>query len=758
MSFIKHIRAPIGAALAAALLAACGGGGSKDAPETPDQASPIVTLAASPQTVEGGAFVTLTASATDATGALLTPGLSCDQGTLQGSMLLTPTVTENTDITCTATATDANGRSGDAQAAITVTATVAALELAEGQENLTPGQIAVLFADALPLEDERYEATLGGTPVTLYNQGGGLLWFLVPVDATAGDTTLQATLNGRPWEFPVELGAAPSIADPRAIVRAALESIDADLAVLEDEHGAGMSATELETLQTHRSDLAEALALLDTPDTADEASLRTAAQLLIASGMAQGDAPAMGSGDIQAKASSTGGCGDAISKASGSLTKLAYMLANATIGVKGAVEIPNPYIKLAGAGLAAWSFYEIWKMSDEGGQLKTGLGNIRSNCIVDPILALLPAPASSEAEKSARAAFAMPIKALTAKATQKLAFNNGEPLYFRPEGLFKIHEDYLGSVKTLFRRIGTTISQLPVIPDPLAALVEELVTEWTEAVPPGSISIGRISSDDIAIGGSAAGVGELLMLEFSAEDAEEEEEVDFSFTLTHSDAETPFDATLSIDLPEAEDAAFEVIQGIATSSSVTTVGADTLEIVASPAHGSVQLENDGSFVFTPSGQYFGTDQFTYRARNENGHSRVATVAISIKRKFDGLWSIQMNRTLTSNSPSGLCEDEPDTTETHAISKVSDTLYQATYLGETINLKMSSADDAGGLSGALSGSYPDGPDDEGETTESLSLKVPDSTHLHGTLIWSYSGPNGSCAGNTVLTGTRAPGPF
>lgn len=748
MSFIKHVRAPIGAALTAALLA-CGGGGSNDAPGTP--ASPSVTLVASPQTVEGGAFVALTANAADAAGTSLPPSLSCDQGTLQGTMLLTPVVTENTNIICTATASDAAGRSGSAQVTITATATVATLELAEGQENLAPGQIAVLFAGALPLQDDSYEATLGGAPVTLHNAGGGLLWFEVPVDAAEGNSTLQTTLNERPWEFPLELDAAPAIFDPRAVVRAALESADANLASIEDSDGASMNATDLETLQTRRSDIADALLLIDSTD--DE-SLRVVAQKLIANGYAQSDDEV--TTHARERAFSLSGCVSALSGAALPLTRLATAVAGAGLGLQAVVVGPDPASRILGVVLAGAGFVYIWKQADEGSTLKNSLGAIRDNCRVEIEFSLLPATAPL-AEGSAQGQSAIRVRALTPKAAQ-LAFDNGEPLYFRPQHLLRVHDDYLGRVNQLFSRISTTISRLAVVPAPMAALLDELVTEETEDLLPSSIGVGSISSGATAVSGSAFAAGELLGLKFSAAQAEVEQ-VDFSFMLARNDAEPePFEATLSIDLPEAEDAAVEIIQGIAATSAVTTVGADTLEVVASPVHGSVLIENDGSFVFTPSGQYFGPDQFTYRAHNENGYSRVATVAINIKRKFEGLWTIQMDRTLTSNNPDGLCEDEPDTTETHAISKVSDTLYQATYLGETINLRMSSVDDAGGPSGSLSGSYPDGPDDEGETTETLSINIPDSTHLHGTLNWSYSGPNGSCAGNTVLTGTRAPGSF
>lgn len=751
MSFIRTMRARVGLALAAIAVAACGGGGGGS--DAPDTAAPRVTLTATPQTVEGGAFVALAASAVDAAGAALTPSLSCDRGTLQGSMLLTPTVTENGNVVCTATATDAGGRSGSARVTVAVTATVASLSLAEGQQRLVPGQTAVLFADALPLENESYEATLGSRAVTLHNAGTGLLWFDVPADAAAGSTTLQATLNGRPWQFTVELEGPANVANPRAVVRAALESTAADLAQLEADEGAGMSAAELEALRARRADVANSLSLLESTD---DSVLGAVAQRLIANGYAQSDVAAMSAGLVAAKAFSASGCVSAIAGASGGLARLAAVVVLAGVGLEAVVVGPDPASRIIGAVLAGGGFVYIWKQSDQGSALQNGLSAIRGNCTVEFSFTLLPASAPDDDD--ARAADLMRVKALTAKATQKLAFDNGEPQYFRPQSLLRIHENHLATVKSLFNRISSTIAKLPLVPEPLSAVLEGLLTEETQDVPAGSIGIGSISSGDVAIGGEASAAGELLRLEFSAANAPREE-VDFSFTLTRPNAEPkPVEATLSIDLPEAEDAAIEVIQGVAAGSTLTTVGADTLEVVSAPAHGSVRIENDGDFVFTPAGQYFGTDQFTYRARNENGYSRVATVAVNIKRKFDGAWTLQIDRSLTSSNPRGLCSEEADTTETVGVSKITDTHYQANYAGQTINLNMGSANDAGGLSGSLSVTYPDGPEDKGSTTESLSVRIPDSTHLSGTLTWTYSGPNGSCSGNSVITGTRPPGSF
>ena len=52
-------------------------------------------------------------------------------------------------------------------------------------------------------------------------------------------------------------------------------------------------------------------------------------------------------------------------------------------------------------------------------------------------------------------------------------------------------------------------------------------------------------------------------------------------------------------------------------------------LVGGPAHGSVTLNADGSFVYTPTPLYFGTDTFTYQANDGQTNSATATVTITV---------------------------------------------------------------------------------------------------------------------------------
>jgi VCBS repeat-containing protein len=68
----------------------------------------------------------------------------------------------------------------------------------------------------------------------------------------------------------------------------------------------------------------------------------------------------------------------------------------------------------------------------------------------------------------------------------------------------------------------------------------------------------------------------------------------------------------------------------------TDVDGDTLTAIlaSGPAHGSLILNANGSFTYTPSPNYNGTDSFTYRASDGTAQSAVATVRIEIEAVND----------------------------------------------------------------------------------------------------------------------------
>jgi VCBS repeat-containing protein len=52
-------------------------------------------------------------------------------------------------------------------------------------------------------------------------------------------------------------------------------------------------------------------------------------------------------------------------------------------------------------------------------------------------------------------------------------------------------------------------------------------------------------------------------------------------------------------------------------------------LVSGPAHGTLALNGDGSFAYTPAADHNGSDSFTYRASDGRADSNVATVSITV---------------------------------------------------------------------------------------------------------------------------------
>jgi VCBS repeat-containing protein len=69
-------------------------------------------------------------------------------------------------------------------------------------------------------------------------------------------------------------------------------------------------------------------------------------------------------------------------------------------------------------------------------------------------------------------------------------------------------------------------------------------------------------------------------------------------------------------------------------SNDTDADGDTLTVakVTNPSHGTVTLNNNGSFTYTPDPGYSGTDSFTYKANDDQADSNVVTVTITINAK------------------------------------------------------------------------------------------------------------------------------
>jgi VCBS repeat-containing protein len=79
-----------------------------------------------------------------------------------------------------------------------------------------------------------------------------------------------------------------------------------------------------------------------------------------------------------------------------------------------------------------------------------------------------------------------------------------------------------------------------------------------------------------------------------------------------------------------ENAALDVLaKGVLANDTDADGDALTARLVAGPTHGTLALRNDGSFLYTPTSGYVGSDQFTYRANDGLLDSAITAVAIDV---------------------------------------------------------------------------------------------------------------------------------
>jgi VCBS repeat-containing protein len=74
--------------------------------------------------------------------------------------------------------------------------------------------------------------------------------------------------------------------------------------------------------------------------------------------------------------------------------------------------------------------------------------------------------------------------------------------------------------------------------------------------------------------------------------------------------------------------------GVLANDTDADGDAMTAVLVSGPAHGSLMLNANGSFTYTPAANYNGSDSFTYRADDGQADSNVATVALTINAVND----------------------------------------------------------------------------------------------------------------------------
>jgi VCBS repeat-containing protein len=91
----------------------------------------------------------------------------------------------------------------------------------------------------------------------------------------------------------------------------------------------------------------------------------------------------------------------------------------------------------------------------------------------------------------------------------------------------------------------------------------------------------------------------------------------------------------------------------------------TVTVVDQPGHGTLTLNTDGSFTYTPDANYHGTDTFTYKANDGTHDSETATVTITVNSVNDApvaeadSYSVPVNGQLSVNAAQGVLANDSD---------------------------------------------------------------------------------------------------
>lgn len=706
-----------------------------------DTVAPTVTLSAPTTTPIGGQTVVISVTATDDIDPSVSPVLSCTGGgTLTGNSLALPNVTADTTITCTATATDKAGNAGTGSITLNVKAANATAALASGSQSVNAGGSGLIYVDNITLSQASYDATLGGMPVKVARAGGNALMFTTPLSLGTGTQRLKLSVEGRAYEFDVQVGAPITVADPRGAVVALMNEGKALIAAR--LQSTTLTAAERGTLEGNASKIDQAIANLaqvSDSDLGKLASYLAANGGIIASGQTAQDYVPIVLGENCVPAIKSFGRGVA-------LTYIGFQLTSGSISIATAIAEAAPIavipaIVTGGLGVALGAHL----MYDGATAVLRGFPAIKKACFKETQLQLL----SFLDNAGAAGQRAM---ADTVAIADKQAFRNKTARTFQLSRSFAPKDDFATELNHLFSDLSSGVVTSILVPADLRAQVGALKNAGSEIVPIANVSVGGVSRSDISISAESLPSKDAIRLTATyTGTTPPTDNIDFTFVVSRAgESAGMVSAQLAVKLPEADDLSTEAVQDTAVTARVQARNADSLEIVGQPANGRVTLSSDGTFQYTPNSHYFGTDSFTYRARNVEGVSRTATVNVSVIRRFEGSWNIVTESKTTAASSQGLCPDETKSF-TLLVSKISDTQYTANYAGYDITLSMASKDDPAGVSGARTVTYDDAP---GTTTETVTASIPDSRRLFGTSFFEYTGPNGTfCRGNVKITGTR-----
>ncbi len=116
----------------------------------------------------------------------------------------------------------------------------------------------------------------------------------------------------------------------------------------------------------------------------------------------------------------------------------------------------------------------------------------------------------------------------------------------------------------------------------------------------------------------------------------------------------------------AEDTALTIaVPGVLTNDTDVEGTSLTVVVVDQPVHGTLTLNPNGSFTYTPFLNFSGTDTFTYRASDATSESNLATVTITVTAENDppvatnDTYTVDEDAAITVNAASGVLDNDTD---------------------------------------------------------------------------------------------------
>ncbi len=159
-------------------------------------------------------------------------------------------------------------------------------------------------------------------------------------------------------------------------------------------------------------------------------------------------------------------------------------------------------------------------------------------------------------------------------------------------------------------------------------------------------------------------------------------------TVNSADATVTVTVNAVNDLPTVTNGTGTVAENGVLTGSVATLGTDaenealTFAAVTQPTHGSLTFNSNGTFTYTPTANYSGTDSFTFKANDSHGDSTVATFNITVTAVDapltltlpSGPAQVARNSTKVQLDPAASVTD-PDTNVNYANAQITATIQE-----------------------------------------------------------------------------------